>query len=126
MRPQKMLIERLNDASLSHKERVLIGQKLAEFGDPRRGVGVKDGVPDIAWVCIPGGKVRLERIDHDFNVEPFRMAKYPVTNAQFEAFIKAEDGYKNKEWWKDIKLSKQASMATWEEANSPPCQRALA
>lgn len=35
-------------------------------------------------------------------VKPFRLAKYPVTNAQVQAFITAEDGYRNEQWWKDL------------------------
>ena len=119
MHPQEVLIERLNDAALSHQDRLLIGQKLADFGDPRPGVGVKGGMPDIAWVDIPGGQVKLENIDHVFEVRPFRMAKYPVTNAQFQAFLNAEDGYGNAEWWKDIEQCDQADLPIWPEANAP-------
>ena len=79
-----------------------IGQILNEFVDTRPGVGLRDGLPDIVWIDIPRGYVKLEDIDHVFEVKPFRMAKYLVTNAQFEAFIKAEDGYGNEEWWKGI------------------------
>lgn len=61
----------------SHRERLLIGPKLAELGDPRPGVGVKDGAPDLVWIEIPGGSVRLEENDHVFMVQPFRLAKYP-------------------------------------------------
>jgi hypothetical protein len=119
LRPQEVLIARLNKTKLSHLERLLIGQKLAEFGDPRPGVGLRpDGMPDIAWVDIPEGQVKLEDIDHVFEVRPFRMAKYPVTNQQFEAFLKAEDGYRNEEWWRDIEHD-QAAQPSWQEDNSP-------
>ena len=126
--PQKMLIERLNDASLSHSDRLLIGQKLAEFGDTREGVGVKNGVPDIKWIKIPGGKIKLEdvndeftaqRFRHEFTVKPFRIAKYSLTNVQFEAFLKADDGYGKEEWWKDIEQSNEAEKPRRPEANSP-------
>ncbi|MGE3976463.1 MAG: SUMF1/EgtB/PvdO family nonheme iron enzyme [Nitrospira sp.] len=118
LRPQQPLIAKLNNDGLSHQERFLIGQKLAKFGDPRLGVGVKAGVPDIAWIDIPGGSVKLEKIDHVFKVNPFRIAKYSVTNEQFEAFLKAEDGYRNDEWWKDIEQSRGADPR-WPEANAP-------
>ncbi len=96
LEPQPILIERLDSVSLSHHDRLLIGQKLAEFDDPRPGVGVReDGVPDIVWVDIPGGSVKLDGVKRLFKVKPFRMAKYLVTNAQFEAFINADDGYDN-------------------------------
>lgn len=120
LHPQQMLIERLNCKTLSHQDRLLVGQKLAEFGDPRPGVGLRpDGLPDIVWIEIPGGRIKLEGVDHVFEVRPFRMAKYMVTNAQFEAFLKANDGYRNEECWKGIERSKGASLASWQEANAP-------
>jgi hypothetical protein len=55
--PQPVLIEQLDQHRLSHGKRLLIGHKLAEFGDPRPGVGLRpEGLPDIAWIDIPGGK----------------------------------------------------------------------
>ena len=119
LQPQQMLIDRLCDMSLSHLDRLLIGQKLAEFGDPRSGVGVKDGLPDIDWINIPAGEVKLDEIDHMFQVNPFRIAKYPVTNAQFEAFLKAEDGYRKKQWWRNIEQSNEAEPPSWQETNAP-------
>ncbi|NGZ09816.1 MAG: hypothetical protein CV088_10585 [Nitrospira sp. LK70] len=113
MRPQAALLAKLSNDRLSHQDRLLIGQKLAEFGDTRPGVVVKHGLPDIAWVDIPEGQVKLEKIDHVFKVNPFRIAKYPVTNEQFEAFLKAEDGYRNKEWWKDIEQSHETLKPRW-------------
>lgn len=118
LRPQPVLIERLNHHGLSHQDRLLIGQKLAELGDTRPGVGVKDGVPDIEWIEIPGGSIKLKEIDHVFEVKPFRIAKYPVTNEQFEAFLNAEDGFRNEEWWKDIEHH-DAVQPSWQEANCP-------
>jgi Sulfatase-modifying factor enzyme 1/Domain of unknown function (DUF4062) len=117
LHPQKILIEHLNDFSLSHQDRLLIGQKLAEFGDPRPGMGCRDGLPDIVWIEIPGGQITLD--DHVFKVKPFRMGKYLVTNAQFDAFIKAEDGYENEEWWNGIVRSGEASSGSLQGSNAP-------
>lgn len=119
LRPQEMLIAKLNHDELSHQERLLIGQKLAEFGDTRPGVEVKDGVPDIAWVDIPGGQVKLADVKHVFEIRPFRIAKYLVTNAQFMAFLNAEDGYQNKKWWEYIEQSSKAADPSWQESNCP-------
>ncbi len=121
LRPQQMLIERLNDQTLSHQDRLLIGQKLAEFGDTRPGVGLRsDGLPEIVWIDIPEGRIELKEVDHVFEVRPFRMAKYLVTNAQFEAFDKAKDGYQNEEWWKGMRRYSWKSWGTsWQEANAP-------
>lgn len=126
LRPQAVLIAKLNKDELSHQERLKIGERLAEFGDTRPGVGVKDGVPDIEWIKIPGGKIEIsvgkvgwEDVKHAFTVKPFRIAKYPVTNAQFEAFLKADNGYGNEEWWKDIEQRKDPLKPKRPEANSP-------
>lgn len=118
LRPQEMLIARLEQDDLSHEERLLIGKKLAEFGDPRPGVGLRpDGLPDIKWVEIPQGRIQLEGIDHVFEVKPFRMAKYPVTNMQFQVFID-DGGYENEAWWKGIK-KETPIQSSWQEANCP-------
>jgi len=62
--------------------------------------------PPFEWVEIPEGKVTLE-IDGDdgyllrrttFEVGPFAIAKYPITNAQYAKFIDA-GGYHEKKWW---------------------------
>jgi hypothetical protein len=71
--------------------------------DNRPGVGLRpDGLPDLVWVDIPGGSVKLKEVKGAFKVQPFRMAKYVITNLQFQSFINADDGYRNSEWWNDI------------------------
>ncbi len=121
LRPQHLLIGQLRDSALSHELCALNGRILSKFGDPRAGVGLRpDGLPDIVWIQIPGGQVKLEDGDHVFEVKPFRIAKCQVTNVQFEAFLTAEDGYRNEEWWKDIiKQSSKADDPSWQEGNSP-------
>ena len=120
LRPQEVLIKQLEQDSLAHDRRALIGRLLAEFGDPRPGVGLRlDGLPHIEWVDIERGKVKLEEVEKGFDVKRFRIAKYPVTNLQFQAFINADDGYRNQEWWKGIKQSEAPADPSWKEANSP-------
>ncbi len=79
----------------------------------------EDGLPDIVWIEIPQGRIQLKGVAHNFDVKPFRLAKYPVTNTQFEAFIDAEDGYRNSEWWYGIKQSETPLPPEWKEANCP-------
>jgi len=56
------------------------------------------------WCAIPGGEVTLDEggYVHSNNrkstVQPFQIAKYPVTNAQFGKFIEA-GGYDSPQWW---------------------------
>jgi ergothioneine biosynthesis protein EgtB len=66
-----------------------------------------------AWpgdVDVPGGAWRLgstaadgfifdnEKWAHEVDIGPFRIAKAPVTNAEFAAFVDA-GGYRNREFW---------------------------
>ena len=117
LKPQQTLIKQLDDDSLSHENRSLIGKKLDEFGDTRDGVGLKDGLPDIKWIDIPGGRVKLEDVDHVFKVKPFRIAKYPVTNIQYQSFVD-DGGYKTKKWWKGFE-KQELQTSAWQESNVP-------
>ncbi|MCC6975533.1 MAG: SUMF1/EgtB/PvdO family nonheme iron enzyme [Anaerolineae bacterium] len=49
------------------------------------------------WCDIPEGYVTIE--GQRILVPAFRMAKYPITYAQFQPFLDAPDGYRNGEWW---------------------------
>ncbi|HMW55626.1 MULTISPECIES: SUMF1/EgtB/PvdO family nonheme iron enzyme [Candidatus Accumulibacter] len=96
----------LDDPATTPARRAAIDDRLAMLpeGDRRPGVGLRaDGVPDIVWHAIPGGEVRLEieakglwkRLcgRPSFRVEPFHIARYPVTVAQWRPFVAAPDGY---------------------------------
>ncbi len=78
-----------------------IGLRLARIGDPRPGLGLRDALPDLLWCQVPGGEVRLD--GHGLvQVEPFALSAYPVTQAQFRAFIEAADGFACPDWWQDL------------------------
>ncbi|NQV57414.1 MAG: ergothioneine biosynthesis protein EgtB [Rhodospirillales bacterium] len=83
--------------------------KIAEGFDPSRlGGGAYPGDAE-----IPGGTFRLgsdpdvpfmfdnEKWGHEVTVYPFQIAKAPVTNGEFAAFI-ADDGYKRRDLWRDV------------------------
>jgi formylglycine-generating enzyme required for sulfatase activity len=92
---------------LSHEARAKVGVRLALLGDRLRGDGRAgtgldaNGLPDIEWCPVRGGKVTIEilanpeaadsevaeRITRE--VEHFQIARYPVTVAQFQAFVRA-------------------------------------
>jgi len=55
------------------------------------------------WIDIPAGTVTLEPGGYlpaptTFRVEPFAIARYPVTNELYARFIEA-GGYNHQEWW---------------------------
>jgi hypothetical protein len=59
-------------------------------------------LPMLEWCDIPAGKVTLADNAGTFHVEAFRIGKYPVTYAQFRAFVDAPDGFHNAEWWQGL------------------------
>ena len=118
--PVETLAGALTDTRLALETRVAIGDRLAKLGDPRRGVGLRDdGVPDIDWVAIPGGRVTLENDSGSFDVLPFYIARYPVTFQQYQAFLYAEDGYVNPAWWGDLGHKGERGEQFRQHANCP-------
>jgi formylglycine-generating enzyme required for sulfatase activity len=104
VRPEsERLLEEIDQTSTTHQQRAKIGDRLAEIGDPRPGVGLrKDSLPDIVWTQVPKGEITLEKVEGVFRVDPFHIAKYPVTWVQYRSFLEAEDGYRNIKWWKEL------------------------
>ncbi len=114
------LLDKLTDASIEPKVRLTAGDELAKQGDPRPGVGLDaDGLPDIDWVEIPGGEFLYGEERQPKSIEPFYMARYPITNAQYEAFIN-EGGYEDNRWWKGLsKRIEKPEKPTWSQSNRP-------
>jgi len=94
----------LAQSLLPARERADAGFVLGQLGDPRKGVCA---LPPI-WVDLPGGTFRMgsddggsdEKPPHEVEVSPFKISKYPITNAQFEMFMN-DGGYRNKKWWSE-------------------------
>ena len=104
IRPEaERLLEEINNAATSHQRRASIGDRLADIGDPRPGVGLNsDGLPEFVWLPVPGGEITLEGNAGTFPVQPFAISKYPVTWAQYRSFLEAEDGYRQQRWWRGL------------------------
>jgi formylglycine-generating enzyme required for sulfatase activity len=104
----------LEAGALPPVDRAAAGRALSVLGDDRPGVGVRtDGVPDIAWVEIPAGSFVMgsdpkrdqqafgdEQPAHEEDVGAFRIARYPVTVAQFRPFVEG-GGYREPGYWTD-------------------------
>jgi len=120
---QRGLVERLRgwlvalveNGHLPPPDRASAGDALSSLGDPRPGVGLRaDGLPDIAWCEVPAGSFLMgsderrdpeayddEKPQHEEKsiTDPYLISKYPVTNAQFQAFVDHPEGYRNDLWW---------------------------
>ncbi|MGD8591029.1 MAG: AAA family ATPase, partial [Chromatiales bacterium] len=89
VRPEaERLLQELERPKTDHYRRAEIGDRLDRIGDPRKGVGVDaQGIPQIEWVAVPGGHVVLEKNAGSQDVEPFYIARYPVTYRQYRTFV---------------------------------------
>jgi len=75
------------DTDVEPKARADAGEILGWLGDPR----------DLEiFIPVKGGTFELSM--GTFEIQPFEMAKYPVTNQWYAKFIK-DDGYAKKEFW---------------------------
>ena len=78
-----------------------------------------DLIPHLEWCEVPAGEVTIEYKQKQviFYVNAFRIAKYPITNAQFQTFVDAPDGYRDSQWW-----SFSPHAVKWHEENPEPAK----
>ncbi|MAF49789.1 MAG: selenoneine synthase SenA [Rhodospirillales bacterium] len=102
-----------------HTEAYTYTRQTLEYPEPELAVARDfdasrlDAGPLPGDVDIPGGSFRLgsdksvpfmfdnEKWDHQMTVYPFQIARAPVTNAEFAAFV-ADDGYQRRDLWRDV------------------------
>ena len=106
------LLQRLYDPKVHLRSRLQAGLVLGSIGDPRFEVLEKNGVKFILpqMVEVPAGTYPIGSRDDDpqayddekpsFQAElpAFRIARWPVSNAEFACFL-AAGGYEDKRWW---------------------------
>lgn len=119
LRPEPLaLLEELHSDATPHHRREEIGLRLNQLGDPRRGVGLDErGLPEIAWIDVPAvpEPVEAER----FREWPFLLARYPVTWAQYRAFLEDPDGYSEPSWWERKHRLDEPGPLLWSFDNYP-------
>jgi formylglycine-generating enzyme required for sulfatase activity len=83
------------------------------------------GLPDIAWCDVPAGKFIYAENSSPEIAESYRIAKYPITNVQFQSFVQEPKGYANAKWWSGMHQagSEQQLLgpvnAMWPDADYP-------
>jgi formylglycine-generating enzyme required for sulfatase activity len=110
-------LDEIDDPATEPPRRLAIGDELERLGDPRHGVGLDgEGLPDVDWVEIPGGSF-VYQDGGTRELPTFWIARYPITNRQFQAFVD-DGGYQDERWWRDLKQPKP-SKSTWPQDNRP-------
>ena len=105
---------------LPPSERAMAGNNLAIMGDPRPEVM---DVNHMMFCLVPGGDFSMGEGEemHPNSCKTFWMGKYPVTNAQFHAFVEA-GGYDNEQYWTEAIRHgrwKNGHIDAWGNRNAP-------
>ena len=122
---RQRLVALLTASSLNQvapPKRAVAADALARLGDLRPGVGLRpDGLPDIVWCHVPAGPFIMgtrekdipallkkyggerrwyewETPQHRLSLPGYSISRYPVTNAQYAAFV-AAGGYQERRCW---------------------------
>ncbi len=73
-------------------------------------------LPDIDWVDIAGGDFIYQQGERR-SLPAFRIARYPVTNIQYQTFIDA-GAHGDQRWWQDLQRP-QPEASKWPHSNRP-------
>lgn len=90
-------------AATTHLRRYDIGNRLADIGDIRRGIGLDErGLPDIQWRPVHGRNEPVilrtdERELGPYTISGFFIARYLITVRQLQAFLDSD--WENPSWW---------------------------
>ena len=111
-RVQSWLLAGISDSdNLKPAQRAAAGVALAKLGDPRPEVMTIEGmqfcyVPADPFWMGSGDEDDLadddEKPQHELSLDDYWIGQYPVTNAQFDAFVRA-GGYDNPAYWVEAK-----------------------
>ncbi len=93
---QKQLVALLQNGALTPQQRAEAGDALGALGDPRPGVCTRE--PDLIEIPVGDFLYGDRKTETRTIVEPFAIACYPVTVAQFGMFMQ-DDGYQNNHYW---------------------------
>jgi conflict system STAND superfamily ATPase/sulfatase-modifying factor enzyme 1 len=130
--PERSFVQRVDTNDISaelhsivtrHHRRAYIGDRLAEVGDQRPGVGLDErGLPDIVWCDVMAGEILLEEQSTPLHVFPFQIAKYPVTWGQYRSFLEAKDGYNTDRWWQGLGFRHESAGRQFRRRDNHPAE----
>lgn len=87
--------------------------------DERYGISLDAaGLPEIDWVYIPAGEFIYQQTE-SISLASYRMSRYLVTNAQYQAFLQAADGYADKRWWQGLEKPAFIAFIQGQSSNRP-------
>lgn len=102
------------------RERHAFSTLLGRFAwNQRFGIGLDvQGLPEIDWLEIPAGEF-IYQDGERLHLPSFKISRYLITNAQFQAFVQATEGYTDPRWWQGLKQPWTAQQSHWQESNRP-------
>ena len=124
--PQAMLLAELDKPETDEKRRLRIGDDLDLLGDPREGIGVVDGVPDMAWlpVEVSSDPVTIKTDENEIGPLVTTLLYRQISGdlRAVSAFVEANDGCNDDRWWEGIpdKYKKQSLRDQRTEVNNNP------
>ena len=122
-RVRHRLAQLVSEGKLTPRERMEAGDTLGKLGDPRPGVCT----PEPELVEIPAGTFLMGDEKHKIELDAFAIARYPVTNAQYQMFV--DDGGYTEKWrecwteagwnWKRNRTNRRDYGVDFNGANQP-------
>ena len=123
------LVDVLRNGVLPAPERAEAGRALGRLGDPRREVIDVDAIEFCAvpagWFWM-GSRVNDELAWDDEEPlhaqeirQPFGMARFPITQAQFVAYCDDPGGYRSDRWWTEAGLAWRGDRVANEKYGDP-------
>ncbi len=99
------LLEIISIKEFFSRERAIAGVNLARIGDVRKEVILVD---EMTFCMVPKGEFwmgeAVKMHQNDTLSNDFWITQYPVTQSQFQEFVK-DDGYRREEYWKEARVA---------------------
>lgn len=108
------------EAEREPEARMAIGCWLGALDlDDRPGTGLTpDGLPDIDWVVIDDPRPFVYQEGTHPPLPAYAIARYPVTNRQWQAFVR-DGGYTDDRWWQGLAERQEPADPRWSEPTAP-------